>query len=261
MDDEKFLISCDNGIATLTFNWPKEVNSLGKDFTRGCLAALDEIDEMPDLRVLILTGSGSVFCGGGNLFEIMGPDPQPIEQDLALLQGYNKVVDRLYHFRVPVIAAVNGPAIGGGVGIAMACDFAIASDTARYDLFFGLLGLAASDVGVSWLLTQHLGPARANYYTYTAASIKADECERLGLFAKVVPKENLMSHVRGAAERIVLSYSPLSASATKIAMRNAVNTSLHGALAYDPFMQTVAFQSPDHKTRIHAYQKKIRNGT
>ena len=160
MNQEDILLDVTDGIATVTFNRPEKRNPMGLTFSATLNAVLDRVEANRDVRCVILTGAGRTFCGGGDLREIMSPDPTDMEAELALVRGYNMIAKRLYYFDLPVIAAVNGPAVGGGAGIALACDFAIASTTASYDLFFHRLGLSGADVGVprdhmAHLMRQH----------------------------------------------------------------------------------------------------------
>jgi enoyl-CoA hydratase/carnithine racemase len=257
MEERSFKIEDSDGTVTLTFDWPQKANTLGRDFARDCLAALDRIDRMRGLRVLIVTGAGKVFCGGGDLNEIMGPEPRPIEEDQAMVAGFNAVAERLFYFRVPVIAAVNGPAAGGGAGIAMACDIAIASEAARYDIFFGRLGLSGADVGVPWLLTHLIGPVRASYYMFTAGSIDAATGLSIGAFAEVTKAEALMSRAHELGRQIAEVFTPLTAQTTKTAMRHGARMEFRASLAYESYLQTVAFQAPGHKQRIAEYRGRI----
>ena len=163
MPKREFTLDIKDGIATVTLNWPDRVNAMGLDFSADFGRVLDRIEAQSGVRVMILTGAGKAFCGGGDLNEIMSPDATDMEREFELIRGYNRIARRIFQLDIPVIAAVNGPAAGGGVGIALACDFAIAAETARYDLLFHRAGLSGADVGVPWLLNRLIGPALANY--------------------------------------------------------------------------------------------------
>lgn len=256
MNKEDFLLDVEDGIATITFNRPDKVNAMGLHYTSGFNKVLDRVEADPSVRCLILTGAGKVFNGGGDLHEIMSPDTTDMEQELKLIRGYNLLAKRLYYFDIPVIAAVNGPAVGGGAGIALACDFAIASETARYDLFFPRLGLAVADVGVPWLLTRAIGPSMANYYLLTAGSIDAQTGQRLGLFPEVVAPEKLMEAARAAARRI----ADASAAATrisKLSLRHGVNMEFSANMEVEAYLQSYAFRTAEHKKRIGEYRARI----
>lgn len=252
-----FKIERDGPVATLTFDWPEKRNTMGRDFSEDCLRALDSIERDMAIRVLVLTGAGRAFCGGGDLFEIMSTEATDAGDDHRLVRGYNKVAERLFYFDHPVIAAVNGPAVGGGAGLALACDFAIATPSSSYDIFFGRLGLSGADVGVPWLLSRHIGPARANYYMYTAGSIDADAGLRLGLFAEIVAPEQLLPRAKTLASAITATYPATAARITKIAMRHGPQMEFRAALEYEAYLQAFAFQSRGHKQRIGEYRQRI----
>lgn len=256
MNKREFILEVKDAIATVTMNWPDRVNAMGADFSADFGRVLERVEADPDLRVLILTGAGKVFCGGGDLHEIMSPDPTDMERDFALIRGYNRIARRLYHFDLPVIAAVNGPAVGGGAGIALACDFAIAAESARYDLSFHRVGLSAADVGVPWLLNRAIGPSLASYYVLTAGSIDANTGLRLGLFSEVVTGGALMAAARAAAAKI--ADAPQAAvRISKISLRSSVNMDLDTNLELEAYLQSYAFRTDSHKKRVGEYRARI----
>jgi enoyl-CoA hydratase/carnithine racemase len=257
MEQRRLRLERHGAVATLTFDWADKANTMGRDFAAQMLDALAEIERDPTIQALVLTGSGKVFCGGGDLYEIMSPEPVPVEQDAIMVAGYNAVAERLYYLRCPVIAAVNGPAAGGGAGLAMACDFALASPTARYDIAFARLGLSGADVGVPWLLAHHLGPGRANYYMYTAGSIDAPTGLGLGLFVEVLAAQDLLPRAQALALQITQNYTPLTLGITKSAMRHGPKMEFRANLAYEAYLQAVAFQGAGHKQRVRGYRDKV----
>ncbi|MBN9428812.1 MAG: enoyl-CoA hydratase/isomerase family protein [Burkholderiales bacterium] len=259
MSQRPFRIERDGPVTVLSMDWPDRVNAMGLQFSRDFLAALDAIETDGETRVLIITGAARVFCGGGDLFELMSPEPTDIERDLDLVRGYNRVAERLHYFDVPVIAAVNGPAVGGGAGVALACDIAIASEHGRYDIFFGKVGLSGADVGVPYLLSRLIGPMRANYYLYTAGSIDAATGLSIGVFAEVVQAEQLLARAKALGREIAGNFSYRAARMTKVSMRHGANMDFRANLEYEAYVQTVAFQSPAHKQRIGEYRQRVAN--
>jgi 2-(1,2-epoxy-1,2-dihydrophenyl)acetyl-CoA isomerase len=255
MSKREFGFEIRDGVAVVTFNWPDRVNAMGLDFSADFGRVLDRV-EHSDARVVILTGSGRAFCGGGDLNEIMSPEPTDMEREFELIRGYNRIARRLHQFDIPVIAAVNGPAAGGGVGIALACDFALASENARYDLAFHRVGLSGADVGVPWLLNRAIGPALTNYYILTAGSIDAATGLRLGLFAQVHPPGDLMPAAHAAARKIV--EAPAEAvRISKLALRSSLNTDLNTNLELEAYLQSYAFRTPGHKQRVGEYRERL----
>ncbi len=152
MADDEVLVERHGAVAHLVLNRPEKRNPLGPGFSPAMHRALDKVEADPGIAAVVLTGNGPVFCGGGDVSEIMSPEPTDLEREFDLIRGYNRVVSRIYHFEQPIIAAVNGPAVGGGACLAMACDIAIAAEGARYDFAFGRIGLAGADMGATHLL-------------------------------------------------------------------------------------------------------------
>lgn len=256
MQSREFIVDISEGVATVTFNWPDAANAMGLSYSEDFSRVLDRLEEDPSVRCVVLTGAGKVFNGGGDLKEIMSPDPTDIEAEYKLLRGFNRITQRLYYFDVPVIAALNGPAIGGGVGIALACDFAIASEATRYDLAFHKLGLAAADVGVPWLLTRAIGSPLANYYVMTTGSIDAATGQRLGLFAEVVPQDAVLRTAQDKA-RIIAATPDRTVRISKLAMRRGVEMDFTTNLEVEAYMQSHAFRTPGHKQLIGAYRARV----
>jgi 2-(1,2-epoxy-1,2-dihydrophenyl)acetyl-CoA isomerase len=250
MNNNEFLLDLEDGIATITFNRPTKSNAMGLHYSAGFNEVLDRVEADRSLRCLIVTGTGKIFNGGGDLHEIMSPDPTDLEEELKLIRGYNRVVKRLYYFDLPVIAAVNGPAVGGGSAIALA------SETARYDFFFHRLGLSVADVGVPWLLNRAIGPVMTNYYLLTAGSIDAQTGRRLGLFADVVTPDELLACARATARKIIEAPAP-TLRISKLSTRHGVDMEFTANMEMEAYLQSHAFQLPAHKRRIGEYRERL----
>lgn len=249
------LVSKDDSIATITLNRPDKRNAQGTEFTPNLMAALDEVEADPEVRVAILTGNGPVFGGGGDLNEIMSTQETDPEWEFELVLGYNRLISRIYHFDRPIIAAVNGPAVGGGACLALACDFSIASETAAYHFAFSRIGLSAADMGAPTLLLRALGAARAHYYLLTGGVIDAELGRELGLFVDVVPPNELMNAANRAAGSIARQ-SRRGSTITKTALRRGAETPFDASLEYEAYLQSFAFRSQEHKTRLEQFLEK-----
>ncbi|MDF3351625.1 2-(1,2-epoxy-1,2-dihydrophenyl)acetyl-CoA isomerase [Sulfitobacter sp. KE34] len=249
------LVSKDGSIATITLNRPDKRNAQGIEFTPTLLAALDEVETAPEIRVAILTGNGPVFGGGGDLNEIMSTEETDPEWEFDLVLGYNRLISRIYHFDRPIIAAVNGPAVGGGTCLALACDFAIASDAAAYHFAFSRIGLSAADMGAPTLLLRALGAPRAHYYLQTGGVIDAELGRELGLFVDVVPPSELLNSANRAASSIA-KQSRRGSTITKTALRRGAETSFDASLEYEAYLQCFAFRSREHKARLGQFLDK-----
>jgi enoyl-CoA hydratase/carnithine racemase len=239
-------------VARITINRPERRNALGAGFTAAMMARLDEIEGDPNVGAVILTGAGTVFCGGGDLFEIMSTEPGDAARDLTLIRGYNRVVARLRRLDVPVVAAVNGPAVGGGAALALVCDIAIASDRASYAFAFERIGLAAADMGCAALLVRALGPLRAAHLTLTSGTLSAVEAMELGLVAEVVEHDRLPAAAERLAQRIAAGPRRANA-ATKLAIHRGAQMDLETVLEYEAYVQAVQFSEPEHKQRLGAF--------
>jgi len=157
-------------VAIVTLNRPRERNPLGLAFPDQMLGVLQQLDDDLGLHAVVLTGAGKVFCAGAELGQVVNPDGVDAELQFRFIRGLHKVVQRMRELELPLIAAVNGAAVGGGAALAMACDIAVASDKARYFFAFGRLGAAACDMGCSYLLPRIVGSVRARHWLLTGAS-------------------------------------------------------------------------------------------
>lgn len=254
MSADEILLTKDRAVATITLNRPEKRNAQGLTFSENMLRILDKIQKDVEVAAVVLTGNGPVFGGGGDLSEIMSPEPVDREWELGLIRGYNEVIARLHNLDVPIIAAVNGPAYGGGTCLALACDFAIASETAAYHFVFSRIGLSAADMGAPTLLQRALGSSLAAYYLLTGGSIYAHRGKELGLFVDVVPPEDLLPAATSVAETIAHQSRP-GTRITKLALRRGAESSLEASLEYEAYLQSFAFGTSQHKSRLREFQE------
>lgn len=213
----------DAGIRILTLDRPERLNAMDG-------ALIDQLhDRIADLRaddsarVVILTGSGRGFCAGLDL-----RDASPtglaasggrgrMQRGMDVQQRIAGLVPALRSLRIPVIAAVNGPAAGGGLALALAADVRIAATTAKFNVAFVKLGLSGCDIGVSWLLPRWIGASRAFELMLTGRMVLADEAERIGLVSRVVPDDELLDAALDTA-RLICANSPTGVWMTKEVM-------------------------------------------
>ncbi|MDT5125517.1 MAG: enoyl-CoA hydratase [Mycobacterium sp.] len=176
-------------VALVTLNRPDKLNALNYGLVEELHATLEAIDEDDECRVVVLTGAGRGFCSGLDL-----TDPFPEEANRGLefprssMRWQERIANlttRLIHLRQPVIAAVNGPAYGGGFALALASDIRIASESARFCTQFIKLGIGGCDIGVSYTLPRMLGAGQAFDLILTARTVAADEALRLGLVSRL----------------------------------------------------------------------------
>jgi len=183
-------------VALVTMNRPAKLNPMNQALVDGLYAACDEIDARPKLRAAILTGAGRGFCAGADLTgfgTVPGTDDLgDAYQFMAIQQKITGLIPRFQRLKVPVIAAVNGAAAGGGFALVCGADVRIAAASARFNVAFIRIGLSACDIGVSWMLPRLVGAARAHELMLTGRIFDAAEAERIGLVTEVVPDDTLL---------------------------------------------------------------------
>lgn len=176
-----------DGVAVLTLDRPERYNAMTLAMFDELEAVVSALDREPDLRVLVLTGAGKAFCAGYDLADAERIPALGVMDFLDLQETAARALAAVRTIRVPVVAAVNGPAAGGGLALALAADIRLASPTATFTPSFVTIGLSAGDLGVSWLLPRLIGPAAAAEFCYTARRMGAEEAERVRLVNRVVP--------------------------------------------------------------------------
>jgi len=225
--------------------------------TKQMIEALAVAREDPEIRSVVVTGRGSAFCAGGDVkemakvLEVGEPEPGVIRQSV---RSFHAMVEALYNLEKPVIAAINGPAVGAGWSLALACDLSIASERARFSFAFVHRGLT-SDGGSTYLLQRAVGYAKAFELVALGNTIDADEALRLGLVNKVVPHEQLVPATEELAARFAAG-PPNAIRMIKRALRLASNASLQDALENEAIMQTVCMLSPEHAEGVRSFLEK-----
>jgi enoyl-CoA hydratase len=209
------------GVTQLTLDRPDRLNALTYDLVAELHAALDAVAADQDCRVVVITGAGRGFCAGLDLngFGLVpGTEGQGRpQQGMAVQQFIARLVPHLRSLRQPVISAVNGPAAGGGLAIALASDVRLCSTEARFGTAFVRLGLSGCDIGVSWLLPRLIGASRAWELMLTGRVIDAAEADRLGLVTRVVEPDRLLDEAYTVADQIIAN-SPMGVWMTKEVM-------------------------------------------
>lgn len=213
MQTEFSSVAIDGHIMTVTFNRPERRNALHADANHELGAVFDAFERNPDLRLAIVTGEGDkAFSAGADLVTPPTDDKPPVPES-----GFAGLVSR-FNRRKPIIAAVNGIAVGGGFETALACDIIIAADHAAFGLTEPRVGLAALGGGIQRVV-EELGPKRAHALLLTAKRISAEEAAAMGIVAEVVPAAQLMETARRWADEI-LECSPASIAATKAVVQS-----------------------------------------
>ena len=250
------LLTHAEGVATLTLNRPDKLNSFGDDM-RGQLAhALDRVRDTPGIAVLVITGAGRAFSAGGDIqYMVRLKDRDAPYEDFApLLEAGREGILRLAALPFPVIAAVNGPAAGGGMNLALACDIRIASDQATLGETFVRIGLHA-DWGGTYFLPRLVGTAKALELCWLGEMIDAAEALRIGLVNRVVPHARFAEEVATVARRLAAA-PRASIFGVKRTLKASWQRSLEECLADEIEAQRACWASPDSAEGTRAWVEK-----
>lgn len=236
-----------------TINLPDVGNAItGRDFLTAFEAAVDTANTDNSVRAVILTGAGKIFSAGGNVKEMADQSGMFGVDALTQRQAYSDGIQRiplaLNRFEVPLIAAVNGAAVGAGCDLAMMCDIRIASEKASFAESFVQLGLIPGDGG-TWFLPQAVGYERAAEMTFTGDRVDAATALSWGLVSRVVPHEDLLPQAHALAERITKN-PPHALRMAKRLLRQSRTSSLDATLAMAAAMQPLAHRDAEHLERI-----------
>ena len=204
-------LACDAGVATITLNRPEKRNAISFELIDDLVGALDEVAKS-DAIVLILTGAGKAFCSGMDLENLKGLLGRTPEQNVEDSRTMVRLFRSLYEFPKVTIAAVNGPAIAGGTGLALLCDFTLAVPEAKFGYTEVRIGFVPAIV--STFLLRQVGEKQARDLLLTGRIFGAEEAAGMGLVGEIVPPENLMMRARELAA-LLMQNSPASLRATK----------------------------------------------
>ncbi|MCC7358756.1 MAG: enoyl-CoA hydratase/isomerase family protein [Anaerolineales bacterium] len=241
------------GVATLTLNRPEVLNAFNDEMAAEALTAVKTAERDPAVRCLVLTGAGKGFCAGQDL-QALRARAAAGSFRAHLERTYNPLISRLRALEKPVIAQINGPAAGAGLGLALACDLRYAAAGAKLRLAFSGIGLAP-DSGTSFFLPRLIGPARAFELAATNAPLTAERALAWGLVNGVYPAEELAAAVRAVAEQ--LAAAPTKAlGLTKRAFNQAAHLTLDEALAYEAQLQEIAGRTADYHEGVAAFLAK-----
>lgn len=245
-------------VVTLTMSQPEQRNPLtGNTAVTEFLAAVDRISADIGVRAVILTGEGSVFSAGGDIRKMKEQsfgdvDGMRIREDYR--QGIQRLPLALFNLEVPVIAAINGPAVGAGLDLACMCDLRIASDSARFAESFVRMGIVPGDGG-AWLLPRVIGLSRAAELSFTGRMIDSATALQWNLVSKVVPAEELLPAANRLADEIAVN-PPQVTRMTKKLLREGMHMSLASLLELSAAHQALAHQTADHREAVSAFLEK-----
>lgn len=252
MDFENIIFKAEEGIATITFNRPKALNALNSALLDELSAALDGIAGNEEIRVLVLTGAGDkAFVAGADIKELAGLNAL---QGKRFAQKGHSVMNKIAALPIPVIAAVNGYALGGGTEMALACDFIYAAESANMGLPETTLGLIPG-FGGTQRLSRLIGANQAKELIYTGRMVPAAEAKTLGLINQVFAAESLMAEVMKTAQAIAAK-GRVSLRAAKEAVNSGLETDLATGLKIEQDAFALCMVSEDAVEGTGAFIEK-----
>lgn len=257
------LVERDGHVETWTLNRPEVRNAISDDDVVDALVdAVSRVNRDDDVRVVILTGAGSAFSAGGNVTAMVEKTGMFGGSPAQLREGYRRGIQRipraLYECDVPVIAAVNGPAVGAGCDLALMCDLRIASTRAFFAESFVKLGIIPGDGG-AWFLPRVVGAARAAEMALTGDRVVAATALEWGLVSRVVEPDELRGAAHELADRIAVN-PPRATRMTKRLLRESGHSSLNSLLELSAAMQPLGHHTEDHMEALTA-MRDTRTGT
>jgi 2-(1,2-epoxy-1,2-dihydrophenyl)acetyl-CoA isomerase len=254
-DEPRILVSVEGAVGTLTLNRPEKLNSLVGTMRDELAAGLETLGADEGVRAVIVTGRGRAFCTGADvdyLSEMV--EGGRLEEFRDLVEAGRRVVSTIVEMPKPVIAAINGPAAGGGANLALACDLRWASDRASIGQTFSNIGLHP-DWGGAYFVPRLVGPALAAELFFLGEMVDAKRALEIGLVNRVVPHDSLMDEARALAERLA-ARPALSLRLAKEAVRRSLGASLDEMLDYEVEAQTECFRSADAREGVRAFLEK-----
>ncbi len=249
-----------DGVTRITLHRPDKLNALNAELVGELGDAFSAIAVDRSCRAVLLTGAGRGFCAGLDLSGYGRPPHSealgPVEAGFATQTHIAGLVPRLRALPQPVIAAVNGPAAGGGLALALASDIRIAAASARFNVAFVRLGLSGCDIGVSWLLPRLIGASRAWELMLTGRIIGAEEADRIGLVVRVVPDDELVGAALETAG-LIAANAPWGVRMTKEVMWSQLEVgSLQAGIDLENRTQTLSSMTGDMREAMAAFLEK-----
>ena len=245
--------SIEAGVGTLVLNRPERFNCINIPMLEVLITELDALLQNDAVRAIVLTGNGKAFCAGADQSEMIERTAQEWQ---FLVERYLVPVRLIAASNKPLIAAVNGDCVGGGLGLAIACDFRLAVDTARYCAPFIAIGLAGCDMSCGYFLPRLVGLGWATDMMMTGRFVKGEEAQRVGLVNQTLPADQLAQATQKLAAQLV-SRSPIAMGWTKRAIRRSLDLNMNSEFDYEVLAQVQCLQTSEHKEALQRYQQAM----
>jgi enoyl-CoA hydratase/carnithine racemase len=244
------------GVGTITLNRPERLNAITFEVYHELTDFILQLRNEKDLRVVVITGAGRAFCSGGDVVDIIG---ELTGRDGEGLLEFTRLTCALIHnmraLPKPIIASLNGTVAGAGACIALASDIRIAAEEAKIAFIFVKVGLAGTDMGATYLLPRVVGLAKATELLMTGDFVEAAEAARIGLYNRVVPRDQLEAATREFAEKLARGPA-LGIAKTKEMLNREMHMGFDSALEAEAVAQALCMQTPDFKEAHAAFIEK-----
>lgn len=255
MQYETLRCEIDDGVATVTLDQPESLNAFSTRMQSELAALIPALADDAAVRALVLTGAGRAFCAGGDIREMEGVDqPSPLAGRNKLQRMLTTVLMPLLRLEKPVIAAVNGVAVGAGMNLALAADITLVADTAKFSQAFVKVGLVP-DTGGLYLLTRLIGMNRAKELCFTGRTITAGEALALGLVNRVLPAAELMPAALELAHELARG-ATAAIGLTKSLLHLAPTATIEEMAEFEAYALAVTLSTEDHREGIRAFREK-----
>lgn len=244
------------GVALLTLDNPDVRNAMSEEMTASWVRAIDQLADDSSVRVVVVTGAGSAFCSGGNTSWIASEPDASVDRLRGRMLPFYRAWLSIRQLEVPTIAALNGPAIGAGLCLALACDIRYAAAGVRMGVPFVKLGMHAG-MGGTHLLPEVVGEAHARDLLLTGRLVDADEAFRLGLVSRVIEGESFLDAVLDTAGQIAAT-APIASRLTKLALVDGGHRDLETGLQWEAMAQPITLATEDLQEGVRAAREKRR---
>jgi 2-(1,2-epoxy-1,2-dihydrophenyl)acetyl-CoA isomerase len=253
--EQHVVVRVHDGVGLIQLNRPEKMNAIGALTRKQLGDAIKQVERDDAVRVVVMTGSGRAFCSGADVTEMAQEGGMRTPEDVGnvLRNEYMPMLTRLRTMPKPVIAAMNGPAVGIGASYALACDIRIATPEAYILEAFVNIGLAPD--GVSWLLPRLAGTGIAYEMFFTGKPLQAADAHRLGVINRIVPADRLEAEVRELAAQLAAQPKGAMAGA-KRAVTHALESSYEEALEFESYLQEAQAASPEFADGVQAFLAK-----
>jgi enoyl-CoA hydratase len=243
-----------DGVARVVLDNPDQRNAMSDQMTASWVRAIDDLAADRNLRVVVVTGEGTAFCSGGNTGWIASEPDAEVDHLRTRMMAFYRAWLSIRRLEVPTIAAVNGPAIGAGLCLALACDIRYAAAGARLGAPFVKLGMNPG-MAATYLLPNAVGEANARELLLTGRTVEADEARELGLVSRVFPPESFAEEVDDIAAGIAAT-APIPSRYTKLALRDGGHQDLESCVQWEALAQPITLATADLQEGIRAARER-----